>query len=111
MEHDVAGNAHGILKVALDLVQDILGGATEKDGAGLGVLALGEEGEVFVTNLLDLEEAAPGADIRLLNILDPVDNGGASGAGYSVVVGFAYTAERSDVGLQKVVLSEICEGQ
>lgn len=43
IKHDVAGNEHGIVKVPLDLVQDILGGTAQKEGAGLGLLALDNE--------------------------------------------------------------------
>lgn len=44
----------------------------ENDGAGLGILALGKEGEVLVANLLNLEEATLGADSRLLQVFHPV---------------------------------------
>ena len=107
MKHDVAGDAHGVLEVALNLIENILGRTTEQNSAGLGVLALGEVGEVFVADLLNLEQAAPRADIGVLEILDPVDDGGAGGAGYSVVIGLADTAEGADVVLEEVVLGKI----
>lgn len=106
-EHDVAGHAHGVLKVALDLVKNVLGRAAEKDGAGLGVLALGEEAKVLVANLLNLEQTAPSADVRFLKILHSVDDGGAGRTSYSVVVGLAHTAQGCDVGLDEEVLGEI----
>lgn len=65
MKEDVAGRAHGVLQVALDLVQDVLEGTPDLGGAGFDlscfggaarVLALGEEGEVLVADLLDLEQ-------------------------------------------------------
>ena len=94
-------------KVALDLVKNVLGRAAEKDGAGLGVLALGEEAKVLVANLLNLEQTAPSADVRLLKILHSVDDGGAGRTSYSVVVGLAHTAQGCDVGLDEEVLGEI----
>ncbi|KAI6751834.1 hypothetical protein HG531_006530 [Fusarium graminearum] len=105
-EHDVSCDTHGILEVALDLVEHILGGTTEEDSAGLGVLALSKECEVLVANLLDLEETASGAHIGVLEVLYSVDNSGTSGAGYSVVVGLSDSAESCDVGLHEVVLSK-----
>lgn len=107
MEHDIACNAHGILQVSLNLVEHVLGGAAEKDGAGLGVLALGKEGKVLVANLLNLKQTASGANIRILEILYPVNDCGAGGTSYSVVVGLSDSAESCDVGLHEVVLSEV----
>lgn len=46
IKDDVASDGHGIGEVSVDLVEDVLGRAAEEDGAGLGELALGEEGEV-----------------------------------------------------------------
>ena len=66
MEHDVARDGHGVLEVALDLVEDVFGGATEEDGAGFGDFALADEGEVFVADLFDFEEAAMGPDVGFL---------------------------------------------
>ena len=108
VEHDVARHAHGVLQVALDLVEHVLGGPAEQHGAGLGVLAAREEGEVLVANLLDLKQAALGADVRLLDVLDPVNNGRAGGTGDSVVVRLAHAAQRCDTGLDEEVLGEVC---
>lgn len=108
VEHDVARHAHGILQVALDLVQDVLGGAAEQDRAGLGVRALRQEGKVFITNLLNLKEAALGPDVGLLQVFYAVDDGGARRSCDSVVVCLAYATERCDVGLHQVMLREIC---
>lgn len=108
VEDDVARHAHGVVQVALDLVEHVLGGPAEEDGAGLGVIALGQEGEVLVADLLDLEEAALRADVGLLELLDAVDDGGARGAGDTVVVRLADAAEGGDVGLDEVVLRKVC---
>ena len=55
VDADVSGDVDGVLEVALHLVEDILGSPAEENGAGLGVLALLDEGEVLVTDLTDLE--------------------------------------------------------
>src|SRR4051794_12639167 len=60
VEDNVAGNGHGVLQVALNLVQDILGRTAQQNCAGLRVLALAHECEVLVTNLLNLEQTAAG---------------------------------------------------
>jgi hypothetical protein len=44
--HDVTGDAHGIAKVALNLVEDILCGTTQENGASLWISALFEESKV-----------------------------------------------------------------
>jgi hypothetical protein len=104
---NVPGNTHRIVQVALNLVQDVLGGAAEEDCACLGVLALCEVGEVLVTELGDFEKTALGANVGGSGSKDRVDNGGASCAGDTVVVCFANTADGCDVGLDEVVLCEI----
>ena len=43
------------LEVPLDLVEDVLGGSTKENGAGLRVLAVLDEGEVLVTDLANLQ--------------------------------------------------------
>lgn len=96
------------MEVALDLVEHVLRRTPEENRAGLGVLALGEEGEVLVANLLDLEEAALRADVGLLDVLDAVDDGGARGAGDAVVVRLSDATESRDVGLDEVMLRKIC---
>lgn len=58
MEDDIPCHAHGVVQIPLNLVQDIFGRSTEKDGAGLWILAFGKEGEVFIADLGDLEQAA-----------------------------------------------------
>jgi hypothetical protein len=46
VEHHVSGHAHRIRKVPVDLVEDILGRATEENRAGFGGDAVDEEREV-----------------------------------------------------------------
>lgn len=52
-------HAHGVGEVALDLIEDVLGGAAQQDGHGLGVLALDQVRPVLVADLGDLEQTAP----------------------------------------------------
>lgn len=108
VEHDVARNAHGILQVTLNLVEDVLGGAAEENRACFGLLALGQESEVLVANLLNLEQTAFRADIRFLKVLDSVHDRSACGSRNSVVVCLPHTAQGCDVGLHQVVLCKIC---
>lgn len=64
------------MEVSFDLIEDILGGTSEDDGASLWLLALSHEGEVVISNFLDLEISAVSSDIGLLNFLWSVKNGG-----------------------------------
>ena len=41
-----------------------LGSSSEDDAAGLGLLTVYYEGEELISNLLNLEQASPGANIR-----------------------------------------------
>lgn len=107
VEDDVPGNGHSVLKVPLDLVDDVLGRAAEKDSASLGVLALSEEGEVLVANLLDLEKSALSSNVGLLEVVDTVHDGRTRGSGDTVVVRLSHTAEGCDVGLHQVVLGKV----
>ncbi len=43
------------LEVPLDLVEDVLGGSSQEDGAGLRILTVFDEGEILVTDLANLE--------------------------------------------------------
>ncbi len=43
------------LEVPLDLVEDVLGGSSQEDGAGLRVLTVFDEGEILVADLANLE--------------------------------------------------------
>lgn len=105
---DVPGDAHGIVQVALNLVQNVLGRAAEQDGAGLGVLALCEVGEVLVTKLGNLEQTALRTDVGRLCGEDGVDDGGTGGSCDTVVVCLADTANGCDISLDKEVLGEVC---
>ena len=58
MEHHVAGNGHGVLEIPLDLVENVFGRATEKDSACFRDFAFCEKGEVFIADLLNLEQPA-----------------------------------------------------
>ena len=74
----------------------------------MGLLALGEEREIFVTDLLDVEEATLGADVGLAEVVDAVDDGGADGARDAVVVCLADAADRRDVCFVEEVLGVVC---
>lgn len=63
MEHDVAGDGHGVLQVSLDFVEDVFGGSAQEDGACFWGFAFGDEGEVLVADLFDFEESALRADV------------------------------------------------
>lgn len=107
MEHNVSCYGHGICQVAIDLVQDILAWSTEQDGAGFRSLAFGQEGEVLIADLLDLEQPALRAYVRLLEIVDTVYYGCASCPGDSVVICLSNAAESCDVALEEIMLCEI----
>ena len=105
--YHIPNDLHGILKVALNLIQHVLGPATEKDRAGLGILALLEEGEPLLSDLAHLEQTALGTDVGFLNFIGTADDGGTGGAGHAVVVGLAEATEGGDAGLGEVVLGQI----
>eukprot|EP00756_Hemistasia_phaeocysticola_P010943 Hpha_TRINITY_DN15065_c5_g5::TRINITY_DN15065_c5_g5_i2::g.125118::m.125118 len=104
---DVARHAHGVLEVTLDLVEGVLGGTTQQDGAGLALGAVEDEGEVLVTDLLDLEQPGPLPDVRLIDLLHAVHNRRPGGAGDTVVVSLPETADARDPSLDEVVLREV----
>jgi hypothetical protein len=66
-----------------------------------------EEGEVFVANLLDIEQATVRANIGLLKVIDPVDNCRACCSGYSVVIRLSDAAKSSNISLDEVMLRKI----
>ena len=107
--HDVPGHAHRVLEVALNLVEDVPGSAAEDDGARLGLLAVDEEGEVLLSQLLHLEEARAGADVLLLELLDAVHDGSAGGSRDAVVIRLPHPAKRGDARLAQVVGGEVAE--
>lgn len=49
--------------------QDFLAGSSQQDGAGFGVFALCDEGEVLVSNLLDLKQAGAGSHVLLTQLI------------------------------------------
>ena len=110
VDHDIAGNAEGILKVALDFVENVLRGTAEDNRASVGLDALSEEREVVVTDLVDLEKSAVSSDIGFLELFGAVNNGGSGGAGNTVVIGLTETAEDGAVSvLEELVESEIAD--
>ena len=56
-----------------DLIEHVLGGASQQDGAGLGVLAVHNESEELVANLLNLKQACSCPDVAVLDLLSPVE--------------------------------------
>src|SRR3569833_2688552 len=107
VEHDVARHSHSILQIPLDLVEDVLGWPSQEDRASLGGLALGKKGEVLVSDLLDLEQTALRANVRLLKILYTVYDGGSGRPGYPVVIRLAHPAQSRDIRLHQVMLRKI----
>lgn len=58
--------------------QDLLAGSSQQDGAGFGVFALGDEGEVLVPDLLDLEQPRPRAHVLLTQLVGPTGDTSAA---------------------------------
>lgn len=60
-----------------------------------------------------MEQTTFSTDIGFPEIVNPVDNGGAYGSCYTVVVGLSDSSDSSDgrVGLEEVVLGQICNTQ
>jgi hypothetical protein len=85
-KEDVPRDVQGILKVSFKLAEDIFAGASKEDGAGLGILAVFDESEVFVSYLSHFEEPCSSADVSLGDVLRSVDDGGAAGTGNAEVV-------------------------
>ena len=107
VKHDVAHDSHGVLEVTVNLLEHILGGTAEEDGAGLRVLAADDVSEVLITDLLHLEETAASTDIGLLEVAGVVDDSSANGTSDTVVIGLTDTAEHGDVGLAEVVRGKL----
>lgn len=97
------------MQVALDLVENVLRGPTEENCAGLGVLALCEVGEVLVTELGDLEQAALCTNVGRSCGEDGVDDGSTGCSCDTVVVCLADTTDSCDIGLDEEVLGEVCK--
>mmetsp|Transcript_3485 Transcript_3485/g.12225 ORF Transcript_3485/g.12225 Transcript_3485/m.12225 type:complete len:490 (+) Transcript_3485:1839-3308(+) len=106
---DVPGHPHGVVEVPLDLVEDVLAGATEDHRAGLWVLAVHDKGEVFVSNLLHFEEPRSRANVALLDFGSPVDDGSTGGPRDTVVVRLPEAADGSHPGPGQVNRGEVAQ--
>lgn len=73
---------------------------SQEDRAGLGFLALKEEGEVLITDLADLKQSAHGSHIALLDLLGSVHDRGASYPRYSVVVRLTHSSDHGNILLK-----------
>ncbi len=62
---------------------------------------------LLVSNLAHFEATASESDVRLLDLIVTVDDGGAHRTRDAVVVGLAQATERGDARLDEVVLSEV----
>ena len=69
LEHDVARHIHGVLEVALDLVEHVLARAAQYDRARLRVGALLDECVVLLADLAYVEEARASADVVLADLV------------------------------------------
>ncbi|GIX61835.1 S-layer protein, putative [Babesia caballi] len=107
LEHDVAAHVDGVLQVALDLVEHVLGRPAKHDGAGLGVRAVDEVRVVLVADFPDLEEAALGADVARQQLFGAVYDCGARHAGQPVGVRLADAPDAADAGLGQEVLRQV----
>eukprot|EP00906_Rhabdomonas_costata_P002787 RCo004334 len=99
----VPRHIHGVHQVALHLVQKVLGGPSEENGASLGFLALLHEHEVLVADLPHRHQPAPCAHVRLLELVRAVHDCSPRGAGQAVVIRLAQAPEGGDVVLHQVV--------
>mmetsp|Transcript_17794 Transcript_17794/g.24610 ORF Transcript_17794/g.24610 Transcript_17794/m.24610 type:complete len:333 (-) Transcript_17794:505-1503(-) len=106
---NISRHTHCVCQVALNFVQNVLGGASEDDGACLGILAVDNKGEVFVSEFLNLEQPCSCANIRLLGLLYAIYDGGATCPSNTVVVCLADAADGGDVVLGKVVHSQVTQ--
>ena len=61
----------------------------------------------LVADLAHFEEAAAEADVALLDIVGAVHDRGSRGAGHSVLICLAQTAEGSDTRLQEIMLRQV----
>mmetsp|Transcript_76262 Transcript_76262/g.123249 ORF Transcript_76262/g.123249 Transcript_76262/m.123249 type:complete len:388 (+) Transcript_76262:451-1614(+) len=107
LHDDVASHVEGVLEVALDLVEHVPGGAPQEHRAGLGILALRQEGEVLLPELLDLEHAALGAHHALGELLRAIANVSTCHTSNAVVVSLADAADAGDTALEQEVLGQV----
>lgn len=54
--------------------EDLLAGSSQQDGAGFGVFALSDEGEIFITDLFHLKQPRPHANVFLAQLVSPTDD-------------------------------------
>lgn len=54
--------------------QDLLARPPQQDGAGFRIFTLGDEGEIFVSDLLHLEQPCPHAHVLLTQLVGPTDD-------------------------------------
>lgn len=87
--------------------ENVISGGRRGVSSYLWILALGDETEVLVPDFLDFEQAGAGADVRLLQLLGPVDDGRAAGARDAVVVTLADAPDCADAGLQEEMLGDV----
>lgn len=99
----VLSHGEGVLQVAFNFVEHILGATSKENGAGLGVLAFQEVGEIFVTNLGHTEQAGLFTDIRFLYFVRTVDDLGTSDTGNTLVVGLADSANHGNIVFLEMV--------
>ena len=64
--------------------------------------------DALVADLLDVEQAALGADVGLAEVVDAVDDGGTDSTRDTVVVRFPHAAECRDIRLVEEVLGIVC---
>lgn len=51
--------------------QDLLAGSSQQDGAGFGIFTLSDEGEILITDQLDLKQARPRSHVLLAQLISP----------------------------------------
>mmetsp|Transcript_45265 Transcript_45265/g.142481 ORF Transcript_45265/g.142481 Transcript_45265/m.142481 type:complete len:236 (-) Transcript_45265:478-1185(-) len=95
------------MKVSLNFVEDILARASKEDGAGLRLLTVDEEGEVFIADLLDLEDTTLSSHVALLQFARPVEDGRSCHFGDAIVVCLPHPPQGRHSSLHEVVLSKI----
>jgi len=78
VKHDIASHKHCVVQVPLNLIQNILGSSAKKESAGLGILALDNEREVIIANFVNIEETGLGANVRLLDLIGTMADGGTA---------------------------------
>jgi len=105
----VLGNGKSVLEVSLDLIKDVLGTSSKKDGTGLGVLALQEVGEVLVSDLSYLEKSAFESDIGFLDLVGSVDDLGSGDSGNTLVVGLSDSSDDRDVVFHQVMGGDVTD--